>query len=101
MQFAGAHFLDDQAVLLFHAHFQRFLVLGVHRQQIKIIVGSAMQHSAMIKNRAVDQRMRLAAIFRLDVERAAAESDIAVVAKGHDRCASRCLCWKFAAIVDR
>jgi hypothetical protein len=68
-------FIDSQS--------QRFFAILVHGQQIEIIIRSPVQHPSAVIHRGIDQRMGLAAILRLDMEREVPESEIGVVPENH------------------
>jgi NADH-quinone oxidoreductase subunit A len=78
-----ANLFDDRVVLRFETQFERLLAILVHRKQIEVIVYPAMENAALIINSGVDERVRLAAIFCLNVESDGAEFEIRIVPEDH------------------
>ena len=86
-------------VLIVQTQFQGLLAIIVQRQQIVIIVGSAMQDPAVEVNGGINQPMGCSTIFGLHVKRDIAEREISVVAEHHAPMCSRVqlewLCYPF------
>jgi len=70
-------------LLFINAKLQRLLIVVVHREQVVIIIGTAMQHATLKINGGVYQGVSRAAIFGLHMQRVRSEFEIGVVPEDH------------------
>jgi hypothetical protein len=95
MQRAGSKRLDNGVVLLVETPLQGFFAFRVQRQQIEVIIGASVQYAAAEINNGIDERVRGAAVFRLDVIRGAACFDVRIVTENHSAvCLDLRLAWE-------
>ena len=83
MKRAATDFFENGFVLVSEPQLQCFFAVGIERQEIKIIVGAAMQDSAAAVNRGVDEGIGDATVLGLDVKGEVTDFDIGVVAEQH------------------
>lgn len=83
IQLSFSNFGNDAAVLVVQTKFQRTFMGRVQREQIKIVVGEAVQHTPVEINGGINERVRGATIFGLDVIGNFANRHIRVMANEH------------------
>src|SRR5260370_17012292 len=83
MERSRSNLLDDSAVLFIETHFQGLFMAGVERQQVEIIVRSAVQYAPAKINGGIDERIGDAAIFRLHVIRRLASCHVPIMTEKH------------------
>jgi len=83
MQRSRAEFFDDRAMLLIEPKLQSLFAVGVDREEIEIVVGSAVQDAAVEINGGVNESVGGAAILRLDVVGRLARFHVGVMTEQH------------------
>jgi len=83
MERSRSNLLDDGAVLFIETHLQGLFMAGVERQQVEIIVRSAVQHASAKIDSGIDERVGDAAIFCLDVIRRLACCHVRIMTEKH------------------
>ena len=83
MQCAASNFFGYGAMLVVNTFSKHIFAFRVERQQIDVVICAAMQHAAAAIDGGVDQTVRGAAVFGLDVIERLAEFDIRVMPEKH------------------
>jgi hypothetical protein len=83
VQCAAANIFGHGAMLIVNAFSERFFACRVQRKQINIVICAAMQNAAAAIDRSIDQSVRCASIFGLDVIDRLSHFHIRVMPKEH------------------
>jgi len=83
MERARSKLLDDSAMLFIETLLQRSFTVRVQGKQVEVIVRSPVQYASTEIDGGIDERVRSAAIFRLDVIRRVACFHVRIVTEEH------------------